>query len=76
MSAAYIMEEVQTKTAGQLEPVDYLIIAAGSDTRSYEILRKYKKLNFDLKAVYVFEFDERKKELTGHDLIKHNEYSC
>lgn len=69
------MEEVQTKTAGQLEPVDYLIIAAGSDTRSYEILRKYKKLNFDLKAVYVFEFDERKKELTGHDLIKHNEYS-
>lgn len=56
------------------EKYDCLILAAGSDYRAYEILRKFKKYDVLVKDVFLFDFIERKENLPREDVDAYNLY--
>ncbi len=53
---------------------DCLIVAAGSDYRAYEILRKFQKHNVSVKNVFLFDFKERIENLPAEDVDAYNLY--
>jgi len=58
----YSMDIVGTAGSSSPPAYDYLLLAGGSDTRAYEILRKAKGSALLLKNTVLFDFEERKSD--------------
>lgn len=56
------------------EKYDCLMLAAGSDKRAYEILKKFKKYNILVENVMLFDFKERNENLSEEDIEAYNLY--
>jgi hypothetical protein len=52
---------------------DYLLIASGNDYRSYEIARRCKQHNIKIREMVVFDYEERRKDVT-EDRIKEYDF--
>jgi hypothetical protein len=64
----YQMDLLTEKNNGQFKTnIDTFILAAGSDYRAYEILRKIKVLGIEIKNLLVFIFEERASILEKND---------
>ncbi len=64
-SSTYYMKEVGEESDISLQETGMIIVAAGSDARSYEVIRKSIELGASFESVIVIDFIERRSELTS-----------
>src|SRR5580658_1500400 len=55
----------------RLDPIKYFLLAAGSDFRAYEILKKLKEANTQIENIILYNFDERVSGIESDDSYYH-----
>jgi hypothetical protein len=68
------MTEINKTQFCEEREFDFLMIAAGSDRRAYEILRKCKQHEISIKKLIVFDFNERRKGLEKKAIKEYKEF--